>query len=65
MKNLLCKANFLTQWYYDLQSLDSLDNHKVTINDIWESFLESEYADDRETRLRAYVFIRHLRKIVK
>lgn len=52
-------------WYQELEAIDTASNHRKTIDDLWQAFIESEYADDKEVRVRCFILKRHFLKILK
>jgi len=54
----------LKNWYQELQEVDTLANHKQTVNLLEEVYLETTAANNRKERIRIMWLLRCLKKIL-
>ena len=44
--------------------MDSSENLQKTLDNLWQGYLESHEADDRQQRIAVYLLYRQLRKMI-
>lgn len=53
----------IKQWKNQLHELDSKTNQLKTLQKLEESFITSDYADCKQSRISAFLLLKHLKKL--